>query len=220
LRKRVSLPTPRAIAARLGGHLPPVGARIGLLGGSFNPAHEAHFQISLSALRRLGLDEVWWLVSPLNPLKAAHGMAPIEARLQEARRAARHPRIRACDLEELLGTRYSLDTLRALGTRFPRVTFVWLIGADNLRDLDKWHGWQQILNESIVAVFDRPTYALKALAGRAARRYAAHRIAERRARRLVFCRPPAWIFLHTRQNPLSATAIRSRKGRDRANEQG
>ncbi len=211
MRKRGSLPTPRAIAACLGGHLPPSGARIGLLGGSFNPAHEAHLQISLSALRRLGLDEVWWLVSPLNPLKSANDMAPLPARLEEARHLARHPRIRVCALEVLFGTRYSLDTLRALRARFPRVKFVWLIGADNLRDLDKWDRWQQILNESAVAVFDRPTYALRALAGRAARRFAAHRIAEKQARQVVFRRPPAWVFLHTRQNPLSATAIRSRK---------
>jgi nicotinate-nucleotide adenylyltransferase len=211
MRKRGSLPTPRAIASCLGGHLPPAGARVGLLGGSFNPAHEVHLQVSLSALRRLGLDEVWWLVSPLNPLKSASDMAPLQARLREARRLARHPRIRVCAVEELLGTRYSLDTLRALGARFPRVTFVWLIGADNLKDLDKWDRWQQILNESVVAVFDRPTYALKALAGRAARRFAAYRVAEKRARQLVFHRPPAWVFLHTRQNPLSATEIRRRK---------
>jgi nicotinic acid mononucleotide adenylyltransferase len=154
MRKRMALPTPRAIAARLGGHLPPPGARVGLLGGSFNPAHEAHLQISRDALRRLGLDEVWWLVSPLNPLKPAHGMAPLSARLESANRMARHPRIRPSDLEELLGTRYSLDTLRALRARFPRVTFVWLIGADNLLGLDKWHCWQQILRETIVAVFE------------------------------------------------------------------
>lgn len=218
MRKRVALPTPRAIAARLGGHLPPPGARIGLLGGSFNPAHEAHLQISRDALRRLGLDEVWWLVSPLNPLKPARGMAPLGARLESANRMARHPRIRPSDLEELLGTRYSLDTLRALRARFPRVTFVWLIGADNLLGLDKWHCWQQILRETIVAVFDRPTYALRALAGRAAQSFASYRIAERQARRLVFCRAPVWIFLYTRRNPLSATKIRSRKARAGADE--
>jgi nicotinate-nucleotide adenylyltransferase len=138
-------------------------------------------------------------------------MAPLPARLEEARHLASHPRLRVCALEVLFGTRYSLDTLRALRARFPRVKFVWLIGADNLRDLDKWDRWQQILNESAVAVFDRPTYALRALAGRAARRFAVHRIAEKQARQVVFRRPPAWVFLHTRQNPLSATAIRSRK---------
>ena len=184
--------------------------RVGLMGGSFNPAHQAHREIALLALARLGLDQVWWLVSPQNPLKPSDGMAPLARRMARARAVARHPRILVTDLEARLGTRYTADTVRALVRRCPAMRFVWVMGADNLQALDQWMRWSQILDTVPVAVFDRPTYALPALSSRAARRYARKRLPERRARLLPDLSPPAWVFLHTRLNPLSATRMRAR----------
>jgi nicotinate-nucleotide adenylyltransferase len=127
-----SAPSLARLAAALGGRLPGPGRRIGLLGGSFNPAHRGHLEISRAALKRLGLDQVWWLVSPQNPLKPERGMAPLGQRLTGARRLARDLRIRASALESALGTAYTADTVSALARRFPRCHFVWLMGADNL----------------------------------------------------------------------------------------
>lgn len=202
--------TPARLAAALGGHLPPAGARIGLLGGSFNPAHEAHRLISLEALKRLELDEVWWLVSPQNPLKPVAGMGPLEERLARARAAAAHSRIRPTGIEALLASHYTADTLRALVRRFPRVRFVWLMGADNLIQLTEWKDWSEIFHTVAVAVFDRPSYSLRACAATAARRFARHRLGERQARGLAGRAPPAWVFIHSRLSPLSATQIRAR----------
>lgn len=205
------LASPARLAAALGGRLPPPGARIGLLGGSFNPAHGAHLEISLAALKRLGLDEVWWLVSPQNPLKPRGGMAALSKRLGAARRLARHPRVRASALESVLGTRYTADTLAALTTRFPQVRFVWLMGADNLLEVEFWQNWPQIFHRVPVAVFDRPTYASRALAATAAQRFARYRLREGAARQLADRQAPAWVFIHSRLNPLSATGIRARR---------
>jgi nicotinate-nucleotide adenylyltransferase len=180
------------------------------LGGSFNPAHEAHRLISLEALKRLGLDEVWWLVSPQNPLKPVAGMASLDERLAGARNLARHPRIRATDIEDLLACHYTADTLRALTRRFPRVCFVWLMGADNLIQLTKWKDWPTIFRVVVVAVFDRPSYSLRAIAARAARRFARYRLDQDRARGLTGHEPPAWVFIHGRLSTLSATQIRAR----------
>ena len=207
--RRPAIITPTKVGRALGGHLPPPGAKIGLLGGSFNPAHQGHLQISLEALRRLGLDEVWWLVSPQNPLKPQNGMAPLSERVTKAQELARHPKIRVTPLESLLNTQFTADTLRKLRKSLPKAHFVWLLGADNLYQLEKWHNWQQIFDETVVAIFDRPSYALRALAGKAARTFASYRMDERSARRLARSKPPAWVFLHTPLNPLSATQIRS-----------
>ena len=182
--------------------------RIGLLGGSFNPAHEGHLAISKAALARLRLDQVWWLVSPQNPLKPARGMAALDRRLAEARRCAGHPRIRATALESVLGTLYSADTLKGLSARFPRTRFVWLIGADNLAQLPRWKDWREIFEHIAVAVFARPSNSLRALSGKAARCFARRRVPEARAARLAEMRPPAWVFIHGRLNPSSSTAIR------------
>jgi nicotinate (nicotinamide) nucleotide adenylyltransferase/ribosome silencing factor RsfS/YbeB/iojap len=186
--------------------------RIGLLGGSFNPAHRGHLHLSLNALQRLDLDEVWWLVSPQNPLKPVTGMAAFAARLDQARRVATgHNRIRVTDLENrLVGSRYTVDTLKALRHRFPRLRFVWLMGADNLVQIRHWDRWAEIFATVPVAVFDRPSWSLKALAGLAARRFARHRLAAGAARRLAETKPPAWAFFHTQLDPTSATRIRSR----------
>ena len=185
--------------------------RIGILGGSFNPAHRGHLDISLKALRQLGLDQVWWLVSPQNPLKSADGMAPFAERLAAARRMARNPRIRVTDLEQRLGSRYTAESLKLLRRRFPETRFVWLMGADNLAQIAQWRDWQQIFHLVPIAVFARPSYCFKALAAKAARRFARYRLKEGAGRRLATSEPPAWLFVHGRLNPISATEIRRRR---------
>lgn len=190
----------------------PQGRRIGLLGGSFNPAHQGHRYISQQALKRLRLDEVWWLVSPQNPLKPTAGMGLLAERMAAARAVARDRRIRVSDLESRLGTRYTIDTLRALRRRFPGARFVWLMGADNLEQIARWKGWQEIFATLPIAVFDRPAYSLPALSSQAARRFAGRRVREQQADRLATLPPPAWVFLHGRLHPASATAIRAGKG--------
>ncbi len=187
------------------------GRRIGLLGGSFNPAHEGHLYISLQALRRLRLDEIWWLVSPRNPLKPPAELAPLAERLERARRVARHPRIRVLDLEARFGTLYTVDTLRRLrGMRGHR--FVWLIGADNLAQLPRWRHWRRIFRLVPIAVFERKSYSYGALAGQVAHCFAAARLAEERAFALADLAPPRWVFMRLRPHPASATAIRRAGG--------
>jgi nicotinate-nucleotide adenylyltransferase len=183
------------------------------LGGSFNPAHSGHRHISLEALKRLDLDEVWWLVSPQNPLKPKRGMAAFARRLDAARSFARHPRIRVVDLEARLGTRYTVDTLAALGARFPMTRFVWLMGADILPQLPRWKRWTEIFLRVPVAVFARPSYCHKGLAGIAAQRFARHRVAPTAARRLAGMKPPAWAFFWVALEPSSGTALRTRRTR-------
>jgi nicotinate-nucleotide adenylyltransferase len=182
--------------------------RIGLLGGSFNPAHEGHRQIAEQALARLRLDQVWLLVSPGNPLKTADGMQSPADRLLSARRIADGRRILATDIEAHLHTRYTADTLRALRRRFPRARFVWLMGADNLLQFPRWRGWLDIARTTPFAVLPRPTYSARARAGQAARRLSHARRAEHEAAVLAEHKPPAWVFLNGRENPASATALR------------
>jgi len=181
-----------------------------LLGGSFNPAHRGHLHISREALKHLDLDEVWWLVSPQNPLKPVAGMAPFAERLQQAAAlASTDRRIRVTDIEARLGTTYTADTLETLRRRFSRARFVWLMGGDNLAQIPYWKGWQDIFHTVPIAVFARPPTSLKALAGRAAHRFARARVPEASARRLASLSPPAWVFFHTRLDPRSATRIRA-----------
>jgi nicotinate-nucleotide adenylyltransferase len=187
------------------------GRRIGLLGGSFNPAHQGHRHISQQALKRLRLDEVWWLVSPQNPLKPVAGMAPFADRLAGARAVASHRLIRVTGIEAELKTLYTAETLRQLARRFPRDRFIWLMGADNLAQIDRWKDWQQIFNTVAVAVFARPSYCLRALASPAAHRFARNRVPESASGALRQRRPPAWVFLVGPLSPLSATAIRARR---------
>jgi nicotinate-nucleotide adenylyltransferase len=134
------------------------GYSIGLLGGSFNPAHGGHRRMSLAALERLGLDEVWWLVSPQNPLKPVAGMAPLAARIASARKVARHPRIRPTAIEAELGTQLTIDTLQALRRRFPQVRFLWLMGSDNLLQFHRWAAWRAIARTVPIVVMARPLY--------------------------------------------------------------
>ena len=190
--------------------------RIGLLGGSFNPAHQGHRDISLAALKYLGLDEIWWLVSPQNPLKPVDGMAPFAERLKSAQAMARHPKIRVTDIESRLGTQFTADTLKALVTRFPSCRFVWLMGADNLAQISSWRDWTKIFHLTPIAVFDRPTYNIKALTALAARRFRRARQREAALKMLAATPPPAWVFVHHRLNPISATAIRAERARKRA----
>jgi len=202
-RKRLALPASLAERRR---------RRVGLFGGSFNPAHGGHLHISLLALRLLGLDEVWWLVSPQNPLKPERGMAPFARRFESAAAMAQHPRIRVTDLEGRLGTRYTADTVLELRRRFPATRFVWLMGADNLIQIARWARWTSIFNAVPIAVFARPSYSKQALSGPAARRFARRRVPPGRARELADLPPPAWVFFPSRLDTRSATAIRTRRG--------
>lgn len=188
--------------------------RVGLLGGSFNPAHEGHLEIALIALKQLALDEVWFLVSPGNPLKSGDGMAALDARAASARRVTgAHPHVRIVTIEAVLGTRFTADTLAALRRRFRRTCFVWLMGADNLVQIPAWARWSRIFHAVPVAVFARPNYSVRALAGKAARRFSTARRNGHRVRRLASDSPPAWVFFHTRLNPASASAIRDARVR-------
>lgn len=182
--------------------------RVGLLGGSFNPAHAGHRHIAQLALRRFGLDQVWLLVSPGNPLKPRSGMAPLATRFGSAGSIADGRRIIATGIEARLGTRYTVDTLRLLRTRFPRAKFVWLMGADNLAQLPRWQGWREIVHTMPFAVLPRPAYNLRARGGTVAHRLRRHRVADRDAHRLADARAPAWSFPALPQHPGSATAIR------------
>jgi nicotinate-nucleotide adenylyltransferase len=190
--------------------------RIGLLGGSFNPAHEGHRDISLAALNYLDLDEVWWVVSPQNPLKSAKGMASFAERMASAKAVADHPRICVTDIEQKLGTRFTADTLRKLVTRFPSCRFVWLMGADNLAQISSWRDWTRIFHLTPIAVFDRPTYTIKALTSLAARRFRRSRRREAALKTLAATPAPAWVFVHHRLNPISATQIRAERARKQA----
>jgi nicotinate-nucleotide adenylyltransferase len=202
---RALLALPAALASRR-------PRRVGLLGGSFNPAHGGHLHLSLCALRQLELDEIWWLVSPQNPLKPARGMAPLAQRLAGAAAlAAAHPRLKVTDLETRLGTRYTVDTVLALRRHFPATRFVWLMGADNLRQIRHWQRWTEIFAALPIAVFARPSYSLSGLSGPAARRFARRRVPPSRARHLADLPPPAWVFFPTRLDTRSATAIRTRR---------
>jgi nicotinate-nucleotide adenylyltransferase len=181
--------------------------RIGLLGGSFNPAHQGHIYASALALKRLRLDYVWWLVAPQNPLKESRGMAAFDARLRGARVFAHHPRIVVTGIESGLGTRFTIDTLSALKRRFPGVHFVWLMGSDNLLQLPRWRDWQAIFAHVPVAVVARPGTALAARTGKAAVRFRSFYVAP--DRHFSVMPVPAWTILDANRNPVSATALRA-----------
>jgi nicotinate-nucleotide adenylyltransferase len=191
----------------------PAGAgarmKIGLLGGSFNPAHAGHLHVSREALKRLALDEIWWLVSPGNPLKAKKDMAPLAKRLASARAmAAGERRIRVTDIERNLGTVYTVDTLRALKKRFPKAQFVWLMGADNLAQFSRWKRWREIARLIPIAVFDRSPFSHHALRGKAALALALGRTLPKTLLRRAL---PAWAYILMRRHAASSTAIRKGK---------
>ena len=185
-------------------------ARIGLLGGSFNPAHRGHRHVSLELLARLGLDEVWWLVSPQNPLKDKAGMAPLAARLASARVMARRAPIRAMPIETELGTRYTVDTLAALGRRYPQHRFLWIMGADNLLHFHRWKRWRDIARQVPIVVAARPQYIKGARLAPAMawlRRF--HR-REANAKHWARWELPALVIIKIPLDATSATAIRAR----------
>ena len=180
----------------------------GLLGGSFNPAHRGHRRLSLAALDQLGLDEVWWLVSPGNPLKPADGMAPLAARLGAAQAMARRSRIRPTGIEAQLGTRYTVDTIRALTRRFPNRQFIWIMGADIIGEFHRWRDWRKLAGLVPIAIVVRPGYSGIVGASPASawlRRFVRH-LGE--PNDWTRWRPPALVLLHVRPDPTSATALR------------
>ncbi|MGE0212248.1 MAG: nicotinate-nucleotide adenylyltransferase [Parvibaculaceae bacterium] len=192
---------------------PPVdGQRIGLFGGSFNPPHAGHLAVALTALTRLRLDRVWWLVSPQNPLKDPRDTQDFEERLAATRALARHPRLIVTDIEARLGTRTTAATLHALSPLFERGRFVWVMGADSFAGLHRWNDWRDIPGALPLAVVDRPGWSLKALHSPAARALVRYRLRQADAARLPDCRPPAWVFLTQRQRLESSSAIRAENG--------
>ena len=201
-------------APRLLRALPPYadGMRIGLLGGSFNPPHEAHRAISLFALKRLQLDRIWWLVSPGNPLKENGSLHALHERMRAAEKIARHPRIEVSCLETVIGTRYTADTISYLRRRCSGVRFVWIMGADNLAQFNRWESWWRIADMVPIAVVDRPPDSFRALSSVAAQMLMPYRIDERNAGQLASRRAPAWTFLTGLKSSLSSTRLRNPDG--------
>ena len=183
--------------------------RIGLLGGSFNPAHEGHRHISVEALRLLGLDRIWWLVTPGNPLKSRGELASLSDRIAAARRVAAHPRIDVTGFEAALPTAYTVDTVDFLLRRHPATHFVWLMGSDNLALFHRWRQWRKLLAMLPVAVMHRADLRLPSLASPAAIAYAHARIAAKDARLLPTLQPPAWSYIGIPPSYQSSTAIRA-----------
>ncbi|WP_323766427.1 nicotinate-nucleotide adenylyltransferase [Marinovum sp.] len=184
------------------------GQTIGLLGGSFDPPHDGHVHITREALKRFGLDRVWWLVSPGNPLKA-HGPAPLDERMAAARRIMRHPRVEITDYEARVGTRYTAETLQALRDDYRGTNFIWLMGADNLVQLPQWQDWQQIVETVPIGILARPGDRIRARNSKAARIYAGARIRGRESRRLAEAEAPAWCFVNVPMRAESSSAIRA-----------
>lgn len=187
------------------------GQVVGLLGGSFDPAHSGHAHITREALKRFGLDQVWWLVSPGNPLKT-RGPAPIEARIDYARAVMAHPRVQVTGIEALLGTRYTAQTVKGMQRLYPAVRFVWLMGADNLAQFHLWQDWQQIMNAVPVGVLARPGERISARMSRAASLYAPYRIPGRYSVTLARAEAPAWCFVNVPMMDVSSSAIRAAGG--------
>jgi nicotinate-nucleotide adenylyltransferase len=182
--------------------------RIGLFGGSFNPAHEAHRAASLLAWKRLALDRIWWLATPGNPLKETSGLPPLAQRVARARLVAANPFIEVTGIEATLATRFTYDTVSRLRHRHPEVRFVLLIGADILAEFHRWRRWRDLASLIPLAVIDRAGWTYRALASPAAAALASERLPEHAAARLASSAPPAWVFLHGLKSPQSSTALR------------
>ena len=197
--------------SRAGWPVARAGQAVGLLGGSFDPPHAGHLHISEEALVRFGLDRLWWLVSPGNPLKA-RGPAPLERRLAAARALVRHPRIEVTGIEAALGTRYTARTIAGLQARYPGVRFVWLMGADNLAQLHLWQDWREIMERVPVGVLARPGQRISARLSLAAKVYRDARLPGRASHLLGRAEPPAWSFVNLPMSRASSTAIRAGGG--------
>jgi len=187
------------------------GQRIGIMGGTFNPPHEGHAIVAEAAVKRLGLDQLWFVVTPGNPLKSNGELPPLSERMKAAKKFARGPRMKVTGFEADLGTPYTAATLAFLKRRYPGVHFVWVMGADNLASFDRWQHWQAIAASLPIAVVDRPGWRLRALKGPAGAALAQWRIPEALASKLAVLPAPAWTFLTTRLSPLSSTVLRARK---------
>ncbi len=185
------------------------GQVVGLLGGSFDPPHEGHVHISKAALKRFGLDHLWWLVSPGNPLKT-QGPAPLPERMQAARALMRHPRVTVTDIEARLGTRYTAQTIAALRRRYPGVRFVWIMGADNLAQFHRWQDWRWIIDTVPVGVIARPGQRIGARRSMTAKVYRDARVTGRAAHVLGRLEAPAWSFINVPMSHASSSAIRAR----------
>lgn len=183
--------------------------RIGLFGGTFNPPHAGHMLVAEIALRRLKLDRLWLLVTPGNPLKNTNGLPPLEKRMAAARSLVRDPRIVVTGLEAEIGTRYTYDTVAWLTRRAPSLHFVWVMGADNLRQFSRWQRWPDIAALAPIAAIDRPGSSLASLNAKASQRFARDRVREEDAAQLALMRPPAVVFLHDRRIDLSSTVLRA-----------
>lgn len=183
------------------------GMSVGLLGGSFDPPHKAHVHVTLEALKVFGLDRVWWLVSPANPLKS-RGPAPFEARFEAARAIMRHPRVTVTGVECDLGTRYTAQTIAALKDRYPGVRFVWLMGADNLAQFHRWRDWRRIMQTVPVGVLARPGDRISARMSPAAKIFREHRIAGSASQLLARADAPGWCFVNMPMMDMSSTMIR------------
>jgi len=184
------------------------GQSVGLLGGSFDPAHAGHVHITHEALRRFGLDRLWWLVTPGNPLKA-RGPAPLADRMARARALMRHPRVTVTDIEARLGTRATADTVNALRAAYPGVRFVWLMGADNLAQFHRWQNWEHIMESVPLGVLARPGQRISARVSPAARIYRRYRLPAQASHLLARAEAPAWCFVNVPMVDVSSTAIRA-----------
>lgn len=190
--------------------IPPAsrGLRIGLFGGSFNPPHRGHLHVSLTAIRKLQLDQLWWLVTPGNPLKQQNNLSSLNARLLQCQRIARHPDIKVTAFEASYNFRYSADTISLLKQRRPTANFVWVMGADNLANFHKWDRWHDIVQLLPLAIIDRPDSTATPNSTSATLFLAKYRIDERDSSLLAGSDPPAWTFIHARRSFLSSTQIR------------
>ena len=189
------------------------GLRIGVMGGTFDPPHAGHLLISRIALRRLKLDQIWWVVTPGNPLKAHDELPDLGGRMEQCRKLAADRRVRITGFEEALRTPYTAVTLAFLKRRFPWVRFVWIMGADNLAEMERWHRWREIFGLFPIAVVDRPGWRLRALASKAARALGRAYVPEARSATLASCKPPAWTLLTGPLSRLSSTELRSARAR-------
>ncbi len=193
--------------------LPPFGAgqRIGLFGGSFNPAHRGHYMVALYALKKLKLDYVWWLVSPQNPLKDRSETGDYDERLSYARKIAKHPKFVVTDIERQMRSAYTADTLQRLQGAMKRGKFVWIMGADSLFTMHRWHEWEEIFGSVPFAVLARPGHSIRALSGKTAIRLAGRRIPSHQAAGIAGRAAPAWVFVSMPLRKESSTAIRKRR---------